>query len=173
MLHLRLRLFLFFDAADTAGIIVGLTPLKEGLFKMSSSKRFAFPAVLLPTLLSLASTLQAQGRIARGAIGGWQNLGSAHVDGRADHDKISVGGGTFTTLQMGVSNGAIGFERIVVHFRNGGDEVLPVAVRVASGGRTPAIPLRGGAREISSVEIWYVKGRYAEGKPTVQLFGRR
>jgi hypothetical protein len=74
---------------------------------------------------------------------------------------------------MGVTNGSIGFERIVVHFRNGGNETLPVAVVVRSGGRTPPIPLRGGAREISSVEIWYAKGRYAEGKPKVDLFGRR
>jgi hypothetical protein len=73
---------------------------------------------------------------------------------------------------MAVNNGAIGFERVVIHFRSGGDEVLPVGERIPSGGRTRPIPLRGGAREIKSVEIWYVKGRYAEGKPTVQLYGR-
>lgn len=119
------------------------------------------------TLLSVSSLFYAQ---LRG--GGWQHLGSAHVDGRADHDKIDVPGGTFTALQMGVSNGAIGFERVVVHFRNGGDEVLPVGVVVRSGRRTPPIPLRGGTREIRNVELWYTKGRF-EGKPKVDLFGRR
>ena len=73
--------------------------------------------------------------------GRWQHLGSAHVDGRSDHDKIEVGGGgTFTALQMAVTNGAVGFERITVHFRNGGEEVLPVAAVVRSGGHTPPIP---------------------------------
>jgi hypothetical protein len=100
-------------------------------------------------------------------------LGSAHVDGRADHDKIEVNGGTFTGLQLGVTNGAIGFERLVVHFRNGGEEILPVGEVVRSGGRTPNIPMRGGPREVSNVEIWYQKGAHNEGKPRVDLFGRR
>jgi len=95
------------------------------------------------------------------------------VDGRSDHDKIEVGGGgTFTALQMAVTNGAVGFERITVHFRNGGEEVLPVAAVVRSGGHTPPIPMRGGAREISNVEVWYAKGKF-EGKPRVDLMGRR
>jgi hypothetical protein len=62
--------------------------------------------------------------------------------------------------------------QVVVHFRNGGDEVLPAGAVVRSGGRTRAIPLKGGARQISSVEIWYQKGKYNEGKPRVDLFGR-
>ena len=103
----------------------------------------------------------------------WQHLGEAHVDGRADHDKIEVGGGTFSALQLGVTGGAVGFDRMVVHFRNGGDEELPVGTVVRSGGRTPRIPLRGGAREIRNVEIWYQKSSHNEGKPRVDLFGRR
>jgi hypothetical protein len=124
--------------------------------------------LILLTLLGAVTRLHAQGRVE-----GWQHLGSAHVDGRADHDKIEVGGGAFTSLSMGVTNGAVGFERVVVHFRNGADEVLPVGTVVRSGGRTPAIPLRGGAREVRSVEVWYQKGRWGEGKPRVDLFGRR
>jgi hypothetical protein len=124
--------------------------------------------LILLILLTAGTGLNVQGQ-----VGGWQHLGNAHVDGRADHDRIDVGGGTFTALSMGVTNGAVEFERVVVHFRNGGDEVLPVATLVRSGGRTPPIPLRGGAREVKSVEIWYAKGQYAQGKPRVDLFGRR
>jgi len=119
--------------------------------------------MLLLALLSLTSYAAAQ----------WQHLGEAHVDGRADHDKIDVGGGTFSALQLGVTGGAVGFDRLVVHFRNGGDEDLPVGTVVRSGGRTPRIPLRGGAREIRNVEIWYQKSSHNEGKPRVDLFGRR
>ena len=127
--------------------------------------------MLLLTLLSMTS--YALGQYRRGGVGGWQHLGEAHVDGRADHDKIQINGGPFTALELGVTGGAIGFERIVVHFREGGDEVLPVGEVVRSGSRTRAIPLRGGAREIRNVEIWYQKGKYNEGKPRVDLFGRR
>jgi hypothetical protein len=136
-----------------------------------SVSRFATKGKLLLTLLCLTSFMAAQYR--RGGVAGWQHLGNAHVDGRADHDKIQVNGGPFTALELGVTGGAIGFERIVVHFREGGDEVLPVGEVVRSGSRTRAIPLRGGAREIRNVEIWYQKGKYNEGKPRVDLFGRR
>ena len=136
--------------------------------RTSSIERFAIKGVVLLGLLSVAALLNAQIR----GVGGWQHLGSAHVDGRADHDKIDVGGGTFSALEMGVTDGAIGFERVIVHFKNGGQEVLPVGAVVRSGGRTPPIPLRGGGREISSVEIWYTKSNF-EGKPRVDLFGRR
>jgi len=138
-----------------------------------SLNRSLVMSLLLLALLSLSSLLAGQYRAGRRAVEGWQHLGNAHVDGRADHDKIEVGGGAFTALELGVTNGAVGFERIVVHFREGGDEVLPVGTVVRSGGRTPPIPLRGGVREIRNVEIWYQKGRYAEGKPRVDLFGRR
>jgi hypothetical protein len=131
--------------------------------------KFVATNVLL-ILFSVALSLSAQVVVGKG--GAWQHLGDAHVDGKADHDKISVSGGEFTALQLGVTGGAIGFDRIVVHFRNGGDEALPVGAVVRSGGLSPAIPLRGGAREISNVEIWYQKGKYNEGKPRVDLFGR-
>src|SRR5690242_10482466 len=88
-------------------------------------------------VLGITFTLAAQVRVA----GGWQNVGSAHVDGRADHDRIDAHGEAYTALRLGVSGGAVEFERLAIHFRNGGDEVLPVAVRVPSGGMSPAIPL--------------------------------
>ena len=138
--------------------------------RIGSGKRHAV-AVSVALLLTIGPMLHAQ--IRRGGVGGWEHLGNAHVDGRADHDNINVGGGTFTALQMGVTNGAIGFDRIVVHFRQGGEEVLPVGAVVRSGGRTRPIPLRGGAREVRDVEVWYQKGAHNEGKPRVDLFGRR
>lgn len=136
--------------------------------KTTPSQEFVLKSMLVVAVLSL---MGAQVRV--GPTAGWQHLGNAHVDGQEDHDKIDVPGGAFTALQMAVSNGAIRFQQVVVHFRNGGDEVLAVAERVPSGGRTQPILLRGGTRQIKSVEIWYAKGKYAEGKPEVQLFGRR
>jgi hypothetical protein len=143
---------------------------RKGFMKKMSLKRISLRMVLVLCLLSLPYSLCAQ---LRAGVGGWQHLGSAHVDGRADHDRIEVGGGPFRSLELGVTDGAIGFERVVVHFRNGQEEILPVGVVVRSGGRTPAIPMRGGPREISNVEIWYQKGAISQGKPRVDLFGRR
>ncbi len=134
---------------------------------LSIVKKITIGKLTFVAVVCLVGMLNAQLR------GGWEHLGSAHVDGRGDHDKIEVPGGSFTSLQMGVTNGSIGFERIVVHFRNGNEEVLPAAFVIRSGRRTPPIPLRGGAREISSVELWYAKGMYAQGKPRVDLFGKR
>jgi len=109
-----------------------------------------------------------------GYVGGWQHLGDARVDGRADYDKIDIDNrGTFSALALGVTGGAVEFQRMVIRFRNGGEEVLPVGSVVRSGGRTPPIPFRGGPREIRNVEVWYRKGAYNQGAPTVDLFGRR
>src|SRR5690349_18259332 len=88
---------------------IGMYQQKEGSMKTILVKRLAIISTLL-TLFSLTSLLAAQYRAGRGAVGGWQHLGNAHVDGRADHDKIEVGGGTFSALELGVTNGAIGFE---------------------------------------------------------------
>ena len=134
--------------------------------------RIAMKGLVLMILVTMASSLAGQYRLGRGAVGGWQHLGEAHVDGRADHDRIQVGSGPFTAFQLAVTNGAIGFDRIIVHFRNGGQEVLPVGTVVRSGGRTPPIPLRGGERDISNVELWYQKGSWSE-RPRVDLFGKR
>ena len=51
--------------------------------------------MLLLTVFSLTSSLAGQYRMGSGGLAGWQHLGNAHVDGRADHDRIEVGGGTF------------------------------------------------------------------------------
>lgn len=156
--------------------------MKEGSITRNSRKQFAIRFVLLFVLLSLPTLLAGQygtaprhGAYSRGGfVGGWQHLGDAHVDGRADHDKIDVDNNSmFSALALGVSGGAVDFQRMVIRFRNGGQEVLPVGTVVRSGGRTPPIPFRGGARAIRNVEVWYHKGAYNQGKPRVDLFGRR
>ena len=104
----------------------------------------------------------------------WVYLGEAHVDGEADHDKIEVGKheGTFRFIQMRVDRAPIEFIRVVVHFGNGADEVIPVAQKIHAGGVTRDIKLRGTDRVIKSVELWYARARYGSNKPQVRLFGR-
>ncbi len=106
--------------------------------------------------------------------GRWNYLGSAHVDGNQDHDNIKVGrhDGRFRAIQLRVSDGAIEFDRVVVHFGDGSHEELVIRDRIPSGGRTRAIDLPGERRTIESVELWYSKGRW-EHRPKVSLYGIR
>ncbi len=121
-------------------------------------------AVLL--LLSTASVAQYHQR-------GWQLLGEAHVDGRVDHDNISVGyRGSFRSIQLRVENAPIEFDRVIVHYENGSNEVLQVRQVIPAGGHTRDIDLRGDRRNIRSVELWYGKAAPHSGRPRVTLFGR-
>lgn len=105
----------------------------------------------------------------------WVLLGTAHVDKNEDHKNIHVGdeAGQFRKIQLRVNGGAIEVQRLVVHFGNGTQEELAVAVdRIRSGGKTPELDLPGERRTIESVELWYSK-EYAETRPEVSLYGTR
>jgi hypothetical protein len=105
----------------------------------------------------------------------WIHLGDKHVDGHADHDKISIGSseGTFRQLQIRVREASVSFQRVVVHFGNGADEELQFRQVIRAGGQTAPLDLRGTDRVIKSVEFWYEKARWRERRPTVELYGRR
>ena len=107
-------------------------------------------------------------------MGRWERLGTAHVDGRGDHDNITVGmrDGRFRAIQLRVRGGAIEFQRVVVHYADGEPEEVAVRERVPAGGMTRAIDLRGDRRFIRSVELWYGRGGWRR-RPEVVLFGRR
>lgn len=132
---------------------------------MKPNKRIVlFVSVLL--LFSTAALAQRYGR-------GWQFLGEAHVDGRTDHDNISVGDrGVFRSIQLRVENGPIEFDHVVVHYENGRSEELRVRQVIPAGGSTRDIDLRGDRRNIRSVELWYGKAAPHKGRPRVTLYGR-
>lgn len=126
-------------------------------------------------LLSFSVASDAQRRRDRdGDEGRWEYLGQAHVDGRADHDNIRVNArGPFRAIQLEVRDGAIEFQRVVVHFENGEDHRVEVRDRIPAGGRTRAIDLPGDRRIIRSVELWYERGNWRSRRPTLKLYGRR
>ncbi len=103
----------------------------------------------------------------------WDLLGTAHVDGSADHDTIRVSHSErpFHEIQLRVRGGAVEFRRVVVHYGNGAAEELQVRQRIPAGGQTRAIDLRGERRNLSSVELWYAKGNW-RNRPAVELYGR-
>ena len=122
---------------------------------------------------SLLALLLTFGVAADAQRGYWQSLGTAYVDGRQDHDMIRVNArGSFTALQLGIKGGEIDFQRVVVHFENGGQQELEVRERIPAGGKTRPIDLKGDRRRVESVEFWYSKPTWRT-RPRVQLWGRR
>src|ERR1700682_1312753 len=104
----------------------------------------------------------------------WVLLGTAHVDGTVDHDTIHVTGseGPFHKIQVRVNGGAVEVQRVVVHFKNGTQEEVPIRERVRSGGKSGAIDLPGERRMIDSVELWYSKEKW-DTRPDVSVYAAR
>jgi hypothetical protein len=128
-------------------------------------------AVFTVAMLFLGLAVGVSAQPNRG--GGWVRLGDAHVDGGTDHDKIKVHGeGPFTSLRLDVSGSAVEFDHMLVHFENGETQNLRASFVVRNGSNSPNIYLKGNARNIDSVELWYKRGSWSN-KPEVTLFGRK
>lgn len=106
---------------------------------------------------------------------GWTHLGSAKVHGHADHDEIFVTGiqGDFSAIKLFVENEGIHFERVVVHFGNGGKEEMDIRDFIPAGGETRVLDLRGRDRVIRKVSFSYKSNAMTKKKAKVILYGRR
>ncbi|MFY9554868.1 MAG: hypothetical protein WAV20_00490 [Blastocatellia bacterium] len=105
--------------------------------------------------------------------GRWESLGMSYVDGRSDHDRITVNNrGTFRAVQLGIKGGEIEFQRVLVRFENGEESELQVRDRIPDRGKTRRIDLPGERRRIRSVEFWYSKPNW-RSRPRVQVWGMR
>lgn len=132
---------------------------------MSKKHVMCICASLLAIFLSLATSTRADH---------WVFLGNAHVDKQEDHKKIQVGNadGSFHKIQLRVHNGAVDFQRLVVHFSDGTETELSVNDHVRSGGKTHDLDLPGEHRTINNVEMWYSK-EHLDQRPEVSLYGSR
>lgn len=131
------------------------------------SKTSATRAALLILSLALAGPALAQK---------WEYLGQANIDGKSDHDKIRVGDkeGLFVAIRFRVEGGPVDFDRVVAHYENGADDVLPLRQTIRAGRFTRRLDLRGGQRKLESVEVWYERARPdLKVKPKIRLVGIR
>lgn len=105
----------------------------------------------------------------------WTELGAAKVNGHADHDEIWVTNsrGDFKAIKLFVQNEGIEFDRVVVHFGNGGKEVMNIKNFVPAGGETRVMDLTGGDRVIKKVDFFYKSNAMTGKKARVVLYGRR
>ncbi len=129
-------------------------------------KNLILSALTLCIAFSYSSTLSAQG---------WTQLGVAKVHSHLDHDEIWVTGlqGDFSKIKLFVQNEGIQFERVVVHFANGGKEEMVVRDFIPAGGETRVLDLPGRDRIIRKVDFYYKSNAMTKKKAKVVLFGRR
>lgn len=128
-------------------------------------------AVLILALLAVVGNTRVA--YAGPQVGGWMLLGTSHVDGKADHDKIKCSDtGTFRAIQLRVSGSTVQFDKVIVRYGNGQSEEIALRNRIPAGGQSRQIDLSGARRAIDRVEFWYEKASWGT-KPTVTLFGIR
>ena len=107
--------------------------------------------------------------------GEWVLLGTKNVTDRVDHDVVAVTGteGEFRRIKIEVARAPVNFRRVVVHFRNGGDQEVELRENVRAGRGTRAIDLRAGDRVIRSIEFWYEANTIGRRGATVRVLGMR
>jgi hypothetical protein len=124
--------------------------------------------IVVAALLVLGTALSVAAQRAA-----WEHLGTKEIEGRVDHDEISVHGkDTYTALQFRVSGAAVQFDRIVVEYGNHQSRAYPFRILVRANGASRVLDLAGGERDIASVKFWYEKASWG-AKPEVRLYGRR
>lgn len=127
-------------------------------------RKYSYCVLALLIVIGLGGSALAQ-------HGRWQFLGSSHVDGNSDHDKINVNNGqTCRAIQLRVSGSAIQFDKVVVRYGNGTQQELALHNKIPAGGQSRSIDLPGAQRAIDRVELWYEKASWGS-KPEVQLYG--
>jgi len=109
------------------------------------------------------------------AQNGWKILGSAKVNGHADHDEIWVTGmeGDFKAVKIMVENEGIEFNRVVLHFANGNKQELNIRRFIPAGGETKVLDLNGDDRVIKKVDFFYESNAKSKTKAKVVLYGKR
>lgn len=145
--------------------IINLHTMKFSAIRFSLFSLVLIFPLFLPTL-SAHHEAQRPGR--------WEKLGQRQVNFRVDRDVIQVGAreGRFKALQLKVKGGAIDLNRVVVHYRNGDEQVLNVRQNIPRGGQTRVLDLPGNNRIITKVVFVYDTRNRSRRRATVELWGR-
>jgi hypothetical protein len=103
----------------------------------------------------------------------FDKLGERKVSFKNDKDVISGRwDGWYKALKIKVRGGSLNMEKMVVHFRNGETEEIPLKNNFTDGSESRAIDLPGARRLIEKVVFWYEATSSDGNKPTVELWGR-
>ena len=104
----------------------------------------------------------------------WTALGNAKAKGKADHEEIWVTDtkGNFKAIKLFVKKADLNLDRVVVHYGNGGKEVMEVMKLIPAGGETQVMNFEGDDRVIKKVEYFYKNNPDTRKKAKVILYGR-
>jgi len=91
------------------------------------------------------------------AMTGWEKLGERSVDGKMDHDTITVGKseGTFRAIQLKVEHGAIEMYDLVITFGDGSTFSPPTRLVFKNGDTSKVVDLPGDKRVIKKIDFKY------------------
>jgi hypothetical protein len=140
---------------------------------LASAALLAATALAVPGIR--AATPTAQTRPAPPRPAGWVLLGSAHAKHTKDHDQVAIYGPNdkYRQLKIAVSGASLHLKKLVVTYRNGSKETLPVIYFIKKGTETKAISLdSGGGRSVREVDMWYDTRGWLNGTSDVKLYGR-
>jgi hypothetical protein len=105
----------------------------------------------------------------------WVKLGDRRVRLVADHDVIPVTflKGNFRRIKLRVRGNGIFINDLTVVYTIGGVDRIPIRTNIKAGGESRAIDLRGGDRNIRSVQLFYRSVRNSRGTAEVAVYGLR
>jgi hypothetical protein len=125
-----------------------------------------FRVTMTAAALAAASAAAAQS--------GWTGLGNRQVSDSVDRDTINVTRpGRWRQMMICVEEAPVRFLEVVVRYRNGGVQNVPVRSLVRVGRCTRDINLRGGSdRDIEAVDFTYEAVSLGGGRARVEVFAR-
>jgi hypothetical protein len=105
----------------------------------------------------------------------WRELGSVKAGHNGDHDVINIDGphDTFRKLKFRVDNSALNMKKMVVTYDDGAPENIDVRNNIPKGGESREIDLKGGKRNLRSVQFWFDTKGVLNGKAVVTLYGSK
>jgi hypothetical protein len=108
------------------------------------------------------------------APGRWEKLGSRKVNYRLDRDVIHLGVAerTFTRLKIQITGGSVHMHRMIVEYRNGQKETIPLKHHFRRGTDSRVIDLEGRRRIIKDITFWYDSANLSPTRATIHVFGK-
>ena len=135
-------------------------------------KLLKLTTILIFSLLSFAFSTHT---VTDFPSGNWRELGSVKAGHHGDHDIIEISGkhDSFRKLKFRVDNSALNMKKMVVVYDDGAPENIEVRNNIKAGGESREIDLKGGKRNLKSVQFWFDTKGIANGKAVVTLFGSK
>lgn len=144
--------------------------------KASIKRTASILAAVLASLLPLTANAEKTVKPKAGAPGQWRLIGTTHADQKADHDTITVKGPSddFRKIKFKVTNAPLELNRMVVTYDNGEPDKIEVREKIAKGGESRVIDLKGpGKRSLKKIEFWYEAKGIRDEKADVTIVGMK